>query len=97
MKKPRPRTFDGGPRCRLDKIVFVKEVKLPRFTLHIGENWELPRSRYLTDGSAELGGGTIPKDSFIIEVADESRACGCECAKPFVAAPAHCKSLPPLS
>ena len=32
-------------------------IKLPRFTLHEGEEWELPQSRYQADGSAELGGG----------------------------------------
>jgi hypothetical protein len=56
-------------------------VKLPRFTLAQGEEWELPQSRYLSDGSAELGGGVIPRDSFFIEVEDQSRACGCECRK----------------
>lgn len=57
----------------------MKPVKLPRFSLLQGETWELPQSRYPPDGSAELGGGSIPKDSFTIEVEDESRACGCEC------------------
>lgn len=68
----------GCPRCRLDLIRLVKSVKLPRFTLAQGERWELPQSRYTPDG-AELGGGVIPKDSFEIEVEDESRACGCPC------------------
>ncbi len=71
----------GCPRCRLDKIVFVKSVKLPLFTMRTGEEWELPQSRYLADGSAELGGGIIPKDAFVIEVEDESRACGCTCGR----------------
>jgi len=84
----------GCPRCRLDKIVFVKEVKLPRFTLHEGETWELPQSRYLADGSAELGGGIIPRDSFVIEIADQSRACGCECRKVTTTSPLPRPSAP---
>lgn len=76
MTKPkRP----GCPRCRLDLIRFLKEVKLPRFTMCEGDEWELPQSRYQPDGSAELGGGTIPKDAFIVEVEDQTRACGCHC------------------
>ena len=70
----------GCPRCRLDLIRFVREVKLPRFTMRPGDTWELPQSRYTADG-AELGAGIIPRDSFIIEVADATRACGCECWK----------------
>lgn len=70
---------EGCPRCRLDKIKFTREVRLPRFTMHEGETWELPQVRYLPDGSAELGGGILPKDSFIVEVEDDSRACGCNC------------------
>jgi hypothetical protein len=58
----------------------LKEVKLPRFTMAVGEQWELPQSRYQDDGSAELGGGTIPAGSFEILKADESRACGCPCS-----------------
>lgn len=79
MKKP-PRS-EGCPRCRLDKIKFTKPVKLPRFSFKAGESWELPQVRHNPDGSAELGGGTIPRDSFIIEIADESRACGCTCGR----------------
>lgn len=71
----------GCPRCRLDRIVFTKDVKLPRFSFKPGEEWELPQSRYLPSGEAELGGGTIPAGSFIVEVEDESRACGCDCNK----------------
>ena len=41
--------------------------------------WELPQSRYQVDGSAELGGGIIPKDAFVIVTPDESKACGCTC------------------
>lgn len=73
-----PRPHPGCPRCRLDRIIFKKEVKLPRFVMRQGETWELPQSRYTQDG-AELGGGIIPRDSFEIVTADESRACGCEC------------------
>ena len=69
----------GCPRCRLDKIRMTKPVKLPRFTMGVGEEWELPQSRYQVDGSAELGGGSIPKDAFEIIEADESKACGCPC------------------
>lgn len=76
MTKPRP---EGCPRCRLDHIRFVKETKLPRFTMRIGETWELPQSRYTPDGSAELGGGLIPVGAFEIITVDESRACGCTC------------------
>ena len=75
VKKPR---YPGCPRCRLDRIVFTREVRLPRFTMRAGEEWELPQSRYTADG-AELGGGTIPAGSFEIIEADESRACGCDC------------------
>ena len=69
----------GCPRCRLDKIRFVKPVKLPRFSFKPGEEWELPQVRYQVDGSAELGGGTIPAGSFEIVTPDESKACGCTC------------------
>ena len=69
----------GCPRCRLDRIKFVREVRLPRFSFKPGEEWELPQSRYQVDGSAELGGGLIPADAFEVIVADESRACGCDC------------------
>lgn len=78
LKVPR---HAGCPRYRLDRIVFLKDVKLPRFTLRAGEEWELPQSSYQVDGSAELGGGLIPKDSFEVVVADESRACGCGCGR----------------
>ena len=71
----------GCPRCRLDRIKFGKEVKLPRFSFKPGEEWELPQSRYTPDGSAELGGGIIPRESFEIIEADESRAFRCDCGR----------------
>jgi hypothetical protein len=73
--------FTGCPRCRLDLIRMTRTTKLPRFTMRVGEEWELPQSRYLLDGSAELGGGTLPAGSFEIIEADASRACGCECVR----------------
>ena len=63
----------GCPRCRLDLIVFTREVKLPRFTLAAGEEWEMPQARYTSEG-AELGGGIIPKDAF--EIVEEDHTVG---------------------
>lgn len=54
--------------------------RAPRFTLNEGETWELPQSHYTSEG-AELGGGIIPKDAFVVEVEDRTRACGCECGR----------------
>lgn len=74
-------TTEGCARCRLDLIRFVRDTKLPKFSMAAGEEWHLPQSRYLEDGSAELGGGTIPRDSFEVVKADEHRACNCPCQK----------------
>jgi hypothetical protein len=63
----------------MDLIRFLKDVKLPRFSFKVGETWELPQSRYQPDRSAELGGGQVPAGSFVIEVEDHTRACGCPC------------------
>lgn len=49
--------------------------------MHEGETWELPQSRYLPDGSAELGAGFVPAGSFEVLKQDESRACGCTCGR----------------
>lgn len=69
----------GCARCRLDLIRFVREVKLPRFTMRADETWHLPQSRYQPDGSAELGGGIVPADTFVVEKPGDSRATGCAC------------------
>lgn len=73
----------GCPRCRLDLIRFTREVKLPRWTFAAGEEWHLPQCRYLADGSAEVGAGVAPRDSFTIVVVDEHRAGQCRCDGSF--------------
>lgn len=71
----------GCSRCRMDLIEFVREVKLPRFTMQAGEQWSLPQSRYNADGDASLGAGVCPRDSFKVLTVDADRACGCACLK----------------
>jgi hypothetical protein len=73
----------GCRRCRLDLIQFTRTVKLPRFSMHQGDEWHLPQSRYQLDGSAELGAGIVPRDAFKILVVDDTRACGCPCKRPL--------------
>ena len=58
----------------------IRTTKLPRFALAAGEGWEMPQSRYTSEG-AELGGGIIPQDSYTIEIEDRTRAYGCECGR----------------
>lgn len=65
----------GCPRCRMDLIRFVREVRLPRFTMAAGDEWNLPQVRYLPDGSAELGQGVAPAGSFEVVTRDATRAC----------------------
>ena len=63
----------------MDLIRFTAEVKLPRFTMHAGEEWHLPQSRYTADGGAELGAGLVPAGSFTVVCADDTRAIHHDC------------------
>lgn len=63
----------------MDLLQFVREVRLPRFTMQAGEQWSLPQCRYTPDGSASLGAGLCPRDSFVVLAVDTDRACGCQC------------------
>lgn len=65
----------GCPRCRMDLLQFVREVRLPRFTMQAGEQWSLLQCRYTPDGSASLGAGLRPRDSFVVLAVDADRAC----------------------
>lgn len=65
---------DGCARCRMDLIRFTREVKLPRFTMHVGEEWNLPQTSYRADGFIELGHGLAPPNTFEIVEHDITRA-----------------------
>lgn len=64
----------GCRRCRMDRIRFIKPVKLPRFSFEAGEHWHVPQSRY-RDGGVDAGGGWIPGECFVIADVDYTRAC----------------------
>lgn len=64
----------GCARCRMDLIRFTREVKLPRFTMLVGEEWFLPQTSYRADGLIELGHGLAPLAAFEIVERDATRA-----------------------
>lgn len=70
----------GCARCRMDLIRFVVETKLPRFTMHVDETWELPQTSHRAHG-IDLGHGFAPAHTFVIVKRDHTRAChnGAKC------------------
>jgi len=58
----------------MDLIRFRVEVKLPRFTMHPDETWDLPQSQYRSDGGIDLGHGVAPLGTFEIVKVDHHRA-----------------------
>lgn len=64
-------------RCRLDLIRFTREVRLPRFTMHAGQDWHLPQSYRRPDGSADLGAGIVPADAYETINECDTIATGC--------------------
>jgi hypothetical protein len=63
----------GCARCRMDLIRFVVEVKLPRFTMHAGDTWNLPQTQHREHG-IEAGHGFAPTHTFVIIERDHVRA-----------------------
>lgn len=45
------------------KVMFVKDIRLPRFTMKEGEFWEVRPDRLKEDGF-ELGGGFVENDGY---------------------------------
>lgn len=64
----------GCARCRMDLIKFVEEYKLPRFTMHIDETYNLPQTSYRQHGAIEIGTGIAPAQTFVIIERDAMRA-----------------------
>lgn len=67
--------------CALDRVEFVIELELPRFTMEAGERWAVPRKRVRADGSFELGGGLVRAEHYRVICRGWSyvvgRTCGC--------------------
>jgi hypothetical protein len=70
---PRHRT-SGCARCRMDLIRFTREVRLPRFTMRAGEEWNLPQTSYRTNRYVELGAGLVPPGAYELVERDAQRA-----------------------
>lgn len=68
----------GCPECVMDLIRFKREVRLPRFTMRVGEEWMARRRKMSLDGY-EIDGGLAPPDSFEVLVLGAAVACGCSC------------------
>lgn len=64
----------GCSRCRMDLIRFTREVVLPRFTMRVGETWNLPQNQRNSDGMLSMGGGYVPVGSYETIKVDHVRA-----------------------
>lgn len=81
--------FEGCPKCRLDRIRMTRRVVLQKFSLEVGETWDVQQQRFQPDGSIDhVGGGRIAADEYEIIQRDHHRGSGC-CPVPVEKCPWH--------
>lgn len=50
---------DANERYEMVTVEFTTELRLPRFTVRVGETWDLRRDRIQADGSFTLAKGVV--------------------------------------